>query len=275
MVGVNRMLNDAEYRAWVIGQVKDPFVRNFWAEEFAGYDARFVREAIAPIQNKIGQFLMNPPIRNILGQVKSKVNFRLVMDTGRVFLANLSKGKLGADKTNLLGSLLATQFQLAAMSRAGTPENERRDFHLFIDEFHNFTTDSFAAILAEARKYRLCLTLSHQYLDQLSLEIRRAVFGNVGTIIAFRVGHADAELLAKEFANTFVPGQFVELDRYHALVRPLENGVTSTPFLAKTLSPLEVGHMRRQKLIRRTRERFATTRASVEEKVNRWLAREV
>ena len=141
---------------------------------------------------------MNPPIRNILGQVKSKVNFRSVMDTGRVFIANLSKGKLGADKANLLGSLLATQFQLAAMSRAGTTENERRDFHLFIDEFHNFTTDSFAAILAEARKYRLCLTLSHQYLDQLSLEIRRAVFGNVGTMIAFRVGHADAELLAKE-----------------------------------------------------------------------------
>src|SRR5438552_951392 len=271
MVGVNRMLNDAEYRAWVIGQVKDPFVRNFWAEEFAGYDARFVREAIAPIQNKIGQFLMNPPIRNILGQVKSKVNFRLVMDTGRVFIANLSKGKLGADKANLLGSLLATQFQLAAMSRAGTTENERRDFHMFIDEFHNFTTDSFAVILAEARKYRLCLTLSHQYLDQLSLDVRQAVFGNVGTMIAFRVGHSDAELLAKEFGNTFVPGQFVELDRYHAFVRPLENGVTSTPFLAKTLSPLEVGHLRRKKLIRRSRERFSAPRSVVEERLARWM----
>jgi len=194
-----------------------------------------------------------------------------VMDTGRVLVANLSKGKLGADKANLLGSLLATQFQLAAMSRAGTTENERRDFHLFIDEFHNFTTDSFAAILAEARKYRLCLTLSHQYLDQLSLEIRRAVFGNVGTMIAFRVGHADAELLAKEFANTFIPAQFVELDRYQVFVRPLENGVTSTPFQAKTLSALEVRHMRRKKLIRRSRERFAAARIDIEERLNRWM----
>ncbi|TAL05005.1 MAG: DUF87 domain-containing protein, partial [Verrucomicrobia bacterium] len=130
LLGVNRLLTDAEYRAWVIRQVKDPFVRSFWTEEFASYDARFVREAIAPIQNKIGQFLMNAPIRNILGQVKSKIDFRFIMDTGRVFIANLSKGKLGADKANLLGSLLTTQFQLAAMSRADTPETDRRDFHL-------------------------------------------------------------------------------------------------------------------------------------------------
>src|SRR5262249_30278466 len=156
---------------------------------------------IAPIQNKIGQFLMNAPIRNILGQVKSKIDFRFIMDSGRVFIANLSKGKLGADKANLLGSLLTTQFQLAAMSRASIPESDRRDFHLVIDEFHNSTTDSFAAVLAEARKYRLCLTLSHQYLDQLSLEIRQAVFGNAGTMITFHVGHTDAEILAKEFFN--------------------------------------------------------------------------
>src|SRR5262245_15466696 len=187
LLGVNRMLTDAEYRAWVIRQVKDPFVRNFWSEEFAGYDARFVREAIAPIQNKIGQFLMNPPIRNILGPVKSKIDFRFMMDTGRVFIANLSKGKLGADKANLLGSLLATQFQLAAMSRTDAAETDRRDFHLFIDEFHNFTTDSFAAMLAEARKYRLCLTLSHQYLDQLSPEVRQAVFGKAGSLITFSI----------------------------------------------------------------------------------------
>src|SRR5439155_25634199 len=168
--------------------------------------------------------LMNPPIRNILGQVKSKIDFRLMMDTGRVFIANLSKGKLGADKANLLGSLLTTQFQLAAMSRADTLEADRRDFHLFIDEFHNFTTDSFAAILAEARKYRLCLTLSHQYIDQLTPEVRQAVFGNAGTMIAFRLGHTDAELLAKEFANTFIRDHFVQLDPSPFFVRLLENG---------------------------------------------------
>jgi hypothetical protein len=262
------MLIDPVYRSWVIRQVKDPFVRSFWLEEFASYDPRFLREAIAPIQNKVGQFLMNPPIRNILGQVRSKIDFRFLMDTGRVFIANLSKGKLGADKANLLGSLLTTQFQLAAMSRVDTPEVERRDFHLFIDEFHNFTTDSFAAILAEARKYRLCLILSHQYLDQLSPEIRQAVFGNAGTMITFRTGHTDAELLAKEFANTFVPGRFVEMERYQVFIRLLENGVASVPFPAMTLPGLENRHARRHRLIRRSRERFSTGRRVVERKVS-------
>jgi hypothetical protein len=266
------MLTDGEYRAWVIRQVKDPFERSFWAEEFASYDARFVREAIAPIQNKIGQFLMNPPIRNILGQVKTKIDFRFMMDTGRVFIANLSKGKLGTDKANLLGSLLATQFQLAAMSRTDTPEADRRDFHLFIDEFHNFTTDSFAAILAEARKYRLCLTLSHQYLDQLSPEVRQAVFGNAGTVLTFRIGNPDAELLAKEFANTFLPSQFVELDRYQIFIRLLDNGVASVPFPAKTLANLDTRHARRQKLVQRSRERFAFPRSQIEPRLNRWLS---
>ena len=270
LLGVNRMLTDAEYRAWVVRQVKDPFVRNYWTEEFDSYDDRFVREAIAPIQNKIGQFLMNPPIRNILGQVKSKIDFRYMMDTGRVFIANLSKGKLGGDKANLLGSLLATQFQMAAMSRTDIPEDQRRDFHLFIDEFHNFTTDSFAASLAEARKYRLCLTLSHQYLDQLSPEVRQAVFGNAGTMITFRIGHTDAELLAKEFADTFVPGQFVELDRYQIFIRLLENGTAATPFSARTMPALENRHTRRNNLIRRSRERFSALRGNVEKKLNRW-----
>src|SRR6185436_20661826 len=163
------------------------------------------------------------------------------------------------------------QFQLAAMSRADTPEANRRDFQLFLDEFHNFTTDSFAAILAEARKYRLCLTLSHQYLDQLSPEVRQAVFGNTGTMITFRIGHADAELLAKEFANTFIPAQYVELDRYQIFIRLLENGVASTPFPAKTLPGLDNRHTRRHKLIQHSRERFATLRMQVENRLNqRW-----
>jgi energy-coupling factor transporter ATP-binding protein EcfA2 len=271
LLGVNRMLTDEKYRAWVIRQIKDPFIKNFWAEEFASYDPRFMREAIAPIQNKIGQFLMNPPIRNILGQVKSKIDFRFMMDTGRVFIANLSKGKLGADKANLLGSLLTTQFQLAAMSRADTPEHERRDFHLFLDEFHNFTTDSFAAILAEARKYRLCLTLSHQYVDQLSIEVRQAVFGNTGTIISFRIGYADAEILAKDFANTFIPRQFVDLDRYQIFVRLMEGGVASTPFPAKTMSPIGTTHSRAQKLVQRSRDKYSLSRKWIEEKLNNWL----
>src|SRR5436190_21952463 len=147
LLGLQRMLVDARYRGWVVKQIEDPLVRSFWEDEFARYDQRFLREAIAPIQNKIGQLLMNPLIRNILGQVKTKIDFRFMMDTGRIFIANLSKGKLGEEKANLIGSLLTTQFQLAAMSRLDTPEDKRRDFSLFADEFHNFTTDSFAGIL--------------------------------------------------------------------------------------------------------------------------------
>jgi hypothetical protein len=154
LLGVNRLLTDDAYRAKVVRQIKDPFIRAFWAEEYENYDERFKREAIAPIQNKLGQFLLNPVVRNILGQVKAKVNIRFVMDNGRLFIANLSKGQLGHDKANLLGSLLVTQFQLGAMARANQPEDERRDFYLFIDEFQNFSTDAFASILAEARKYR-------------------------------------------------------------------------------------------------------------------------
>ena len=255
LLGVNRMLTDDAYRAWVIRQIKDPFIRAFWAEEYAGYDPRFRREAIAPIQNKLGQFLLNPVIRNILGQVKTKVSIPFVMDNGRLFVANLSKGQLGADKANLLGSLLSTQFQLAAMARAKLPKSERRPFYLYIDEFQNFSTDAFASMLAEARKYRLCLTLSHQYIDQLTLPVRQAVFGNVGTLISFRVGYADAEVLEKEFGNTFPPHALADLGRYEAVVRLLESGANREPFRAKMFPPLHNRVGRREKLIARSRAR--------------------
>src|ERR1022692_138325 len=194
------------------------------------------------------------------------------MDNQRLFIANLSKGRLGHDKANLLGSLLTTQFQLAAMARAKFPESERRPFYLYIDEFQNFSTDAFASMLAEARKYRLCLTISHQYIDQLSLPVRQAVFGNVGTVISFRVGYADAEVLEKEFGKTFPPAVFSDLERYEAIVKLLEDGANRDPFRAKTLPPLDnrVGH--KEKLIAWSRERFAAPRTVVEEKLERWLA---
>ena len=271
LLGVNRLLTDDTYRAWVIRQVKDPFIRAFWQDEYASYDPRFQREAIAPIQNKLGQFLASPVIRNILGQVKNRVSIPFVMDNQRLFIANLSKGKLGHDKANLLGSLLVTQFQLAAMARTNQPENERRDFYLFIDEFQNFSTDAFASILAEARKYRLCLTLSHQYVDQLSLPVRQAVFGNVGTLISFRIRNTDAEVLQAEFGNEFMAQQLVDLDRYEVIIKLLEDGTNTQPFRAKTLPPLENRVGRRENLIARSRERFAAPRAVVEDKLNRWL----
>jgi hypothetical protein len=269
LLGVNRMLTDEKYRAWVIRQIQDPFIKNFWEHEFAGYDERFRREAIAPIQNKLGQFLLNPVIRNILGQVKRKVSFPFIMDNQRLFIANLSKGKIGHDKANLIGSLLTTQFQLAAMRRAGQPEDERRDFYLFIDEFQNFTTDSFAAILAEARKYRLCLTLSHQYVDQIPLPIRQAVFGNVGTLFSFRVGNTDAEVLQKEFANAFIAQQFVDLERYKVFSKILEDGTNLEPFMGTTLRPVDNSRGRAVAHILNSRRKFATPRTQVEGSLNR------
>ena len=271
LLGVNRMLTDAAYRHRIVKRIHDPFVRAFWIDEYENYDARFQREAIAPIQNKLGQLLLNPVVRNILGQVRTKVNIPFMMDTGRIFIANLSKGKLGAEKANLLGSLLTTQFQLASMARADRPEKERRDFFLFIDEFHNFTTDAFAAILSEARKYRLCLTLSHQYMEQLAPSVRSAVFGNVSSLISFRVGHADADLLRGEFGNAYPLEAFVGLDRFQVLARVAQDGQTREAFRANMLPRIEYRIGRRRKLIARSREKYADHRAKVETKFDRWM----
>jgi len=271
LLGINRLLTDDRFRARVVRQIEDPFIRAYWSDEFENYDERFRREAIAPIQNKIGQFLLNPVVRNILGQVKTKVSIPFIMDNGRLFIANLSKGNLGHEKANLLGSLLTTQFQLAAMARSNRPEQERRDFYLFIDEFQNFSTDAFASILAEARKYRSCLILSHQYIDQLPLSVRQAVFGNVGTIISFRIGYSDAEIMEKEFSKTFPASALADLGRYEAVVKLLEQGANHEPFRAKMLPPLQNRAGRKEKLIARSRERFAMRRSVIEDKLNRWM----
>jgi len=272
LLGVNRLLTDDAYRAKVVRQVKDPFIRAFWAQEYENYDERFKREAIAPIQNKIGQFLLNPVVRNILGQVRKKVDIPFVMDNGRLFIANLSKGQLGHDKANLLGSLLVTQFQLGAMARSNRPESERRDFYLFIDEFQNFSTDAFASILAEARKYRLCLTLSHQYINQLSEPVRQAVFGNVGTLIAFRIGNTDAEVMAKEFGNTIPASTLADLDRYEAVVKLLADSSNLQPFRAQMLPPLGNCTGRRERIVALSRQRFAMSRAVIEDKLKWWMS---
>jgi hypothetical protein len=199
------------------------------------------------------------------------VSIPFIMDNERLFIANLSKGNLGHEKANLLGSLIVTQFQLAAMARANRPENERRDFYLFIDEFQNFSTDVFASILAEARKYRSCLILSHQYIDQLPLPIRQAVFGNVGTLISFRVGYSDAEIMEKEFGKAFPASALADLGRYEAIVKLLEEGTNRESFRAKMLPPLENRIGRKEKLIAQSRERFAMKRTTIEDKLNRWM----
>lgn len=220
LLGAQRMLTDEHYRWWVLRQVDDPMARSFWEDEFAGYDKRFLSEAVAPLQNKIGQLVMSRLIRNIVGQVASRIDLRYIMDHRRIFIANLSKGNLGEDKSNLLGSMLVTAFQLAAMGRSDVATGERTDWFLYVDEFQSFATDAFASILSEARKYRLSLTLSHQYTRQLRDPIRHAVFGNVGTMISYRVSDADARVLHREFGGSDSARAFTDLANFEARVRP-------------------------------------------------------
>lgn len=271
LLGVPRMLVDERYRSWVLKQVRDPIVQSFWQNEFARFDKRFLAEAIAPIQNKVGQLLMTAPLRNVFGQVKSKVDPRFIMDNERVFIANLSKGRLGEDKSNLLGSLLVSRFHTAAMERADVPESTRKDFYLFIDEFQNFATDSFASILSEARKYRLNLTLSHQYIEQMGKEVRDAVFGNVGSLISFRVGSADARTLADEFNGHFIEEQFTDLANYELRAKILHSGREVVPFFAKSATPSITRYGNRENIVKRSRERYGTRQGLVEERIRRWL----
>jgi hypothetical protein len=271
ILGILRMLVDGTYRDWVVRQCRDPMVRSFWEREFAGYDKRFLAEVIAPVQNKLGQLLIAPPIRNILGQVKSKIDPRFIIDNRRILIANLSKGLLGADKSNLLGAVLVTQFQLAAMARADVPIDQRPDFYLYLDEFHNFSTDSFVSMLAEIRKYGLSMVLANQYLDQTRPEVRDAVFGNVGSIIAFRVGESDAAVLAREFGGDLSPSLFSGLDNFAIVTKLLQDGVQADPFLGRTERFPGGGYGRGANIIARSRQRYSTPRAKVEERITRWL----
>jgi hypothetical protein len=270
-LAIQRMLTDAHYRAWVVKQVKDPALRSFWDHEFANYDRKFLQEAVAPIQNKVGQLLLSPLLRNILGQVRNRLDVRRIMDEGQIFIANLSKGRLGEDKSNLMGALLIAQFHQAAMARADMPESDRKDFRLFVDEFQSFGSDSIASILSEARKYRLSLVLSHQYVEQLRPEIRQAVFGNAGSIIAFRVGQADAELLEREFGHAFQAQTFTRLSNYHVLCKLVTNGEHLEPFAGKTLPPRPPRRMQSERVIKHSRYRHATPRAVAEDRIRRWF----
>ena len=238
ILGVIRMLSDKSYRKKVVSNVKDPVVKSFWEKEFASYADKFASEAVSPIQNKVGQFLSSSFMRNIVGQVRSSIDIRKVMDSNKVLIINLSKGRIGEDNSALLGAMLITRIQLAAMSRVDIVEKERRDFYLYIDEFQNFSTESFANILSEARKYRLNLIMAHQYIEQLDDKVRPAVFGNVGTIIVFRVGAVDAEELVKEFAPVFTEEDIVNLPKYEMYLRLMIDGIASDPFSAKGMMPL-------------------------------------
>src|SRR3989338_3903261 len=279
LLGIPRILVDKVYREKVVANVKDPVVRSFWVHEYEAYNERFRSEAIAPIQNKVGQFLNTSLIRNIVGQSKSTINIDDIMNSRKILLVNVSKGRIGDDNSALLGAMVITKVQLAAMERVRIAEEERQDFYLYVDEFQNFATDSFAGILSEARKYRLNLILAHQYVGQLvtmgtaltSTKVRDAVFGNVGTMMMFRVGAADAEFLENEFTPEFVIQDMVNLPNHHIYLKLMVDGVTSRPFSARTTPPFKVPTAAAtvEKIVTTSRELYGRSREDVEEEVNR------
>ena len=276
LLGVIRLLVDKEYREKIVANVKDPVVRAFWVHEYEAWRDQFRNEAIAPIQNKVGQFLSTALVRNIVGQSKSTIDIFEIMNSGKIFLANLSKGRIGEDNSALLGSMLITKMQLAAMERVRIPEEERVDFYLYVDEFQNFATDSFANILSEARKYRLDLILAHQYIGQLvtdvSTKVRDAIFGNVGTMVMFRVGSADAEFLENEFSPEFTTEDMVNLPNRHIYLKLMVDGIASRPFSAGTLPPFKGPDdaASPERIIETSRRKYARPRWMVEKEINEW-----
>ncbi len=276
LLGINRILVDKDFRQRIVANVKDPVIKAFWVNEYEQWRDQFRNEAIAPIQNKVGQFLSTAMIRNIVGQEKSTIDIFDLMNEKKILLVNVSKGRIGEDNSSLLGAMLITKIQLAAMERVRIPEEERADFYLYVDEFQNFATDSFAGILSEARKYRLNLIIAHQYIGQLvtdvSTKVRDAVFGNVGTMIVFRIGAADAEYLENEFEPEFVIQDMVNLPNYSIYLKLMVDGITARPFSAKTLSPfnVEASEDIKDKIIETSRRLYAKPTAAVEIEINRW-----
>ncbi len=268
LLEIMRLLTDKDFRDKIVNNLRDPVVKNFWTNEFARYHDKFQVEAIAPIQNKVGQFLTNPVIRNIIGQKKSSFDCREVMDQGKILIVNISKGLMGESNSALLGAMLVAKLKQAAMSRADMPAEDRRDFFLYVDEFQNFATESFADILSEARKYRLCLIISHQYIEQLPEQVKAAIFGNVGTFIVFRVGANDAEWLEKEFEPEFLANDLVNLGKYNIYLKLMIDGVASRAFSAGTLPPYPIpeGDVA-DEIVKIGREKHASPKAEVEKMI--------
>ncbi len=272
MLGITRILQDEEFRKKIVKKIEDPVVKSFWVNEFAKMSDRLRTEAISPIQNKVGQFLSSHTIRNIVGQPKSTVDLRFCMDKGKIVIINLSKGKIGEDNSALLGAMFITKFQLDAMSRATIPEKDRKDFYLYVDEFQNFATESFATILSEARKYRLNLTMANQYIAQMPDEVRDAVFGNVGSVLSFQVGFDDAEYITQQFAEEILPNDLVSLSKYTAYMRLLIEGMPSKTFSLSTLPPpkFEIDEDRIDVVRKVSRERYSQKVGIIHDKIKRW-----
>lgn len=268
MLDITRILTDKKFRDEVLTYVEDPVVRNFWTVEFASWNDKFAAEAVAPVLNKVGAFTANPIVRNIIGQPKSSFNIRQIMDERKILIVNLSRGLIGEDNASLLGALLVTKIQMGAMSRADLPENERIPFYLYVDEFQNFATDSFAVILSEARKYALNLTVANQYIAQMSMEVKDAVFGNVGSIVSFRTSADDARVMLKYFEPKFEESDMVHMHNRHFVISMTIAGEKAQAFSATSMPiPPEPPDFSSY-IVAHSRQNYAVTRDKIEDFVH-------
>ena len=267
LLDIQPLLTDPTFRNRVLSFVKNPHTLSFWKNEFDKYSHQLKQEAITPILNKTGVFLTSIPLRNIVGQKTRGFRMQQIMDEGKILIANLSKGHIGEDATAIFGNMLVTSIQLAALHRAKQPEGQRVPFYLYVDEMHSFVSLSFTDILAEARKYHLSLFLTHQYIDQLHEKIRSAIFGNVGTIISFRVGANDASYLAKEFHPVFNESDLINLPKYSIYLKLMIDGATSKPFSADTKPLKEKKESYIKEVIRHSRRMYSSVRDDVERNI--------
>lgn len=275
ILGINRLFTDASYRAGIVQRISDPALRDFWEQEYETWvKRRHDSEYTEPIKNKVGRLTHNPVTRNILGQSRSKLDLDRVVNRGKILIVNLSKGAIGDQIANFLGSLLVSSIIDTAMGRGDIPEENRRDHVLIADEFHSFATSRFATALSEARKYRLSIIVGQQYLAQLSKQledVRHAVFGNVGSFVAFKVGNQDAGRIAEQFDDEYAPRSFVELDPHHVIAKLTHLGRTGQPFAGKSLPPLLFDYQNSQKIAKRSQRFYGTPRKTVEKKIRCWL----
>ena len=273
LVSIPLMLTSEVYRSKVVKKITDPVVKKFWTHEYGKLTPQQRNETAGPILNKVGQFLSSTILRNVLGQPKNSFSLRWAMDNKKIIVVNLSKGKIWEDASSLLGAMMVTKFQLDAMSRADIPENERKDFYLYVDEFQNFATDSFSTILSEARKYKLNLVMANQYIDQMTEEVKGAVFGNVGTLVSFQVGHHDSSILAEAFSGDIEADDLMNQKKYTIYIKQLIDGMPSPIFSAATFPPHPKDPVefkdRYEKILQVSRERYCKARSIVVEKINK------
>jgi hypothetical protein len=270
ILGIPRILSDTQFRQRVIMQIQDPVVKGFWTNEFSTSAEQFSREAVVPIMNKVGQFISNPIVRNMVGQRENMLDFSKFMNQGKIVIINISKGKLGDENAALLGSMFITKIQQAALARANMPEDERKDFYFYVDEFQNFATDAFSSILSEARKYHLDLTIAHQYIAQLPDDVKATAFGNVGSLIVFPVGGDDASYLAKEFTPIFSADDMINLNLRDMYIKMSVDGRITQPFSARTLDVPKPEVDYTTKILTHSRLTYGKHKISVENEIKRW-----